>query len=596
MNEPDPNLPEPVSAEQVRALEAEIARLRAEREHQEAENARLAAQVVQLATQADELEGEREQLLSRTGELQSERERLLVRTGELQGEHERLLRRTAELEVHTAHLSTIKEGLEAQLQEVLSELAELKRQLFGQKAERLTPEEEAQLTELAADLQEQARRDPPASDEVLEDEAEADAPRKPRRRRRHPLPDHLERQTTEVNPDPLEPCAVCGQIPGCIGEETTEELDFVPARLIARKTVRRKYACRCGCGQVQIAPLPPRLVPQSKLGPALAVHILLARFDDHVAYYTLERIFLERHQVVVPRQQMVQWVAQIAFLLQPLVKRMFERMKQGGYLQIDETPVKVMDPEVKGKCARGYLWFYAVPGGDVFLDFQDTRGRKAPHAQLAGFSGTIQTDAYEVYDSLRKVVPGLARIGCTAHARRKFHRAVKEGEPRAIPFIGLFRQLYRLEREARELTPERRHERRQEKAAPLWASLKEKATALQPQVLPQSSLGKALSYLLNEYGALTGYLQSGHYLIDNNLVENSIRVPAVGRRRWLFIGHPDAGWRSAVIYSLMVSCRRRGINPQDYLSDVLRRLPSMDITRIDELLPEHWKPPAPAPA
>jgi hypothetical protein len=162
---------------------------------------------------------------------------------------------------------------------------------------------------------------------------------------------------------------------------------------------------------------------------------------------------------------------------------MFERMKQGGYLQIDETPVKVMDPEVKGKCARGYLWFYAVPGGDVFLDFQDTRGRKAPHAQLAGFSGTIQTDAYEVYDSA-----------------------------------------------------------------------------------------------------------------DNKLVENSVRVPAVGRRRWLFIGHPDAGWRSAVIYSLIVSCRRRGLNPQEYLSDVLLRLPSMDITRIDELLPEHWKPPAPAPA
>jgi transposase len=601
MNDQDTSLPEPVSAEGLLALKAEIARLRAERDERnakaaelEAENARLAAQMVQLATQAEELEGERERLLSRTGELQSEHQRLLWRTGELQSEHEQLLRRTGELEVHSAHLCALKEGLEAQLQEVLAELAELKRQLFGQKAERLTREEEAQLTELAADLQEQARRDPPASDEVLEDEAEADPSRKRTRRRRHPLPEHLERQTVVVEPERLDRCSECGQIPGCIGEETTEELDFVPAKLIVRRTVRRKYACRCGCGGVHIAPLPPRLVPQSKLGSALAVHILLARFDDHVAYYTLERIFLERHQVVVPRQQMVQWVAQIAFLLQPLVKLMFERMKQGGYLQIDETPVKVMDPEVKGKCARGYLWFYAVPGGDVFLDFQDTRGRKAPHAQLAGFSGTIQTDAYEVYDSLKKVVPGLVRIGCAAHARRKFHRAVKDGEGRAVAFIGLFRQLYRLEREARDLTPEGRQELRQQKAAPLWASLKEKAAALRPQVLPQSSLGKALSYLLNEYEALTGYLQSGHYQIDNNLVENSIRVPAVGRRRWLFIGHPDAGWRSAVIYSLIVSCRRRGINPQEYLADVLRRLPSMDITRIGELLPEHWKPPAPA--
>jgi transposase len=298
--------------------------------------------------------------------------------------------------------------------------------------------------------------------------------------------------------------------------------------------------------------------------------------------------------VIVPRQQMVQWVAHIAFLLQPLWRLLFARMKQGGYLQVDETPVKVMDPEVQGKCARGYLWFYAVPGGDVFLDFQGTRGRDAPHAQLVDFTGTIQTDAYEVYDSLKKVIPNLLRIGCAAHARRKFHRALRDGDRRAIAFIAQFRALYRLEREAQDLTPENRHQLRQEQAAPIWAELRQLALALQPQLLPQSSLAKAANYLVNEYDALIGYLTCPSYRIDNNLVENSIRGPAVGRRRWLFIGHPDAGWRSAVIYSFIVSCRRRGINPQEYLTDVLRRLPSMNITQIDQLLPEHWKPATPA--
>lgn len=521
--------------------------------------------------------------------------RLAARVRDLEEHNVRLGAEAAELEAEKARLLGVRDGLEARLMEALSELAELRRQLFGEKSEKLTLEEEGQLTEIEADLREQAQREPPLSNEVLEDEAEVDAPHRPARGRRHPLPGHLERQTLHLEPEVLAPCPQCGQVPGCIGQEVTEELDLVPARLIVRRTVRGKYACRCGCGGVQIAPLPPRLVPQSKLGTDLAVHLLLARFDDHVAYYTLERIFLERHQVVVPRQQMVQWVAQIAFLLQPLVELMFQRMKQGGYLQIDETPVKVLDPEVKGKCARGYLWFYAVPGGDVFLDFQNTRGRTAPHAQLEGFSGTIQTDAYEVYDSLKKVVPGLNRIGCAAHARRKFHRALSDGDRRAVPFIGLFRQLYGLEREGADRTPEQRHQLREQKAAPLWALIREKATGLQPRLLPQSSLGKAVSYLLNEYGALTGYLQDGRHLIDNNLVENSIRVPAVGRRRWLFIGHPDAGWRSAVIYSLILSCRRRGINPQTYLSDVLRRLPSTDITRISELLPEHWKPPESPP-
>ena len=117
---------------------------------------------------------------------------------------------------------------------------------------------------------------------------------------------------------------------------------------------------------------------------------------------------------------------------------------------------------------------------------------------------------------------------------------------------------------------------------------------LQPSLLPQSPLGKAVRYLLNEYDALIGYLQSGDLQIDNNLVENSIRSPAVGRRRWLFIGHPDAGWRSAVIYSFIISCRRRGINPQEYLTDVLQRLPAMTITQIADLLPARWKPAAPA--
>ena len=356
-----------------------------------------------------------------------------------------------------------------------------------------------------------------------------DPPRR-KRRRRHPLPEHLERQTVVIEPEGLEPCAQCGGTPGCIGEEVTEELEYVPAKVVVRRIVRRKYACRCGCGGVQVAPLPPRLLPQSKLGLALAVYLLLARFDDHVAYYTLERIFRERHGVDVPRQQMVQWVEQIAFLLQPLVRLMFQRMKQGGYLQVDETPVKVMDPEVKGKCARGYLWFYAVPGGDVYLDFQGTRGRDAPHAQLTDFAGTIQTDAYEVYDALKKVIPNLVRIGCAAHARRAFHRALRDGDRRAIAFIARFRQLYRIEREARDLTPEHRHQLRQQQAVPIWEKLQQEAQALQPQLLPKSRLGKAVNYLLNEYTALTGYLQSGTYEIDNNLVENSIRVPAVGRR------------------------------------------------------------------
>lgn len=540
-------------------------------------------------------------------ELQDQLARLQERYHALDAEKLQLQEQTEALREEKLRLQAelaLKEGVEAQLKEALLELAELKRQLFGERSDRLTPEEEAQLAEAASDLQAEAEQQPPLSEEVLEDPTEQesqevdqpkDAPKgQRRRRRRHPLPEHLERQTVVIEPEGLQPCEHCGRPPQSIGEEVTEEFEYVPAKVVVRRTVRPKYACRCGCGGVQVAPLPARLVPQSKLGLGLAVYLLLARFDDHVAYYTLERIFRERHQVVIPRQQMVQWVEQIASLLQPLCLLMFKRMKRGGYLQVDETPVKVMDPEVKGKCARGYLWFYAVPGGDVFLDYQGTRGRAAPHAQLSGFTGTIQTDAYEVYDSLKKVVPDLKRIGCAAHARRKFRRALREGNRRAIAFLAQFRRLYQIERQTQDLSAEERHRIRQEQAAPIWTQMLQDAQALKPELLPQSTLGKAVSYLINEYPALIGYLKSGTYCIDNNLVENSIRIPAVGRRRWLFIGHPEAGWRSAVIYSLIISCRRRGINPQAYLTDVLRRLPSMNITQIEALLPECWKPLPPA--
>lgn len=210
------------------------------------------------------------------------------------------------------------------------------------------------------------------------------------------MPPVLETETVTLEPAAEEKlCPHCGRPKQRIGEEVTEEIDLIPAKLIRRRTVRPKYACRCGQAGVTIAPLPPRLIPQSKLGLGLAVHLLLARYDDHLSFYALERIFRERHAVEIPRQQMVQWVKHIAGWLQPVYDALWKEMKPGGYVQIDETPVKVLDPEVKGKAAQGYLWFYAVPRGDVVLEFSRSRGQQAPRKRLEGFTGTIQTDAYE---------------------------------------------------------------------------------------------------------------------------------------------------------------------------------------------------------
>ncbi|MGA2076374.1 MAG: transposase [Terriglobia bacterium] len=174
---------------------------------------------------------------------------------------------------------------------------------------------------------------------------------------------------------------------------------------------------------------------------------------------------------------------------------------------------------------------------------------------------------------------------------RTLTQAVRENLPVAVGFISQIRALYRIEDEILGLSPAERYARRQERAPALWDALKTKAQELQPTLLPQSTLGKALNYFLNEYDALTGYLRDGRFEIDNNLVENAIRPTAAGRKRWLFLGHPDAGWRSAVIYSMIGSCRRRSLNPQEYLTDVLGRLPGLKINQLEPLLPGNWKPP-----
>lgn len=482
-----------------------------------------------------------------------------------------------------------------QLAEALAYIAELKRELFGSKSDKLTPEQEDQLKAVAQDLEEQAQRQPPASHGVVEEEAPSE--KQPRVRPRRPVPVHIE--TVEIVLEPAEKiCPHTGTEKARIGQEVTTEFDLIPEKLVCRRTIRPKYA-PCGCDQcsLTIAPLPPRLLPQSVLGVGLAVYILLSRYDDHVAFYTLERIFRERHGIIIPRQQMVQWVEQIAVWLQAIYNLMWQALLRGTYLQIDETPVKVLDPEVKGKAARGYLWFYSDPKGDCLLEFRDGRGQNGIKEKLASFCGTIQTDAYEVYDAFRRRLPEIKRIGCLAHARRRFYTAAQEGSQPALWFIGQIRQLYRIEQECHDMAPEQRRAVRLQKAPPLWRAMKKRATELKASsvFLPKTSLGKAVSYFLNEYTPLVSYLRDGRFEIDNNLVEGNIRPTCVGKKRWLFIGHPDAGWRSAVIYSILISCRRRGINPHEYLTDVLKRLPSMKSDEVGELLPGRWKPPEQLP-
>ena len=486
--------------------------------------------------------------------------------------------------MNAAPLPATLESAHQLIEQLQWRVAQLEKELFGPSAERQHDErlsKEQILMSLFAPAQ------PAATQQVLVRFAEKDAPP---RTRRQPAAQVLETVTVRIEPDE-KVCPRCGQTKCEIGCEKSERFEYVPARIIRHETIRPKLACPCGQSGVSIAPLPPSVIDQGQPGPGLLSHVLLSKYDDHLPLYRQQQQ-LARLGVDFARQTMCDWVEKGAHWLQPIVREMKRELLAGAYLQVDETPVRMMDPEVRGRCATGYLWVAGTPGGDVIFEFHPGRGKEFAVALVGSFKGFLQRDGYGVYGALARENPGLLGVGCWSHARRKFVEALAERPDPAGELVTEIRKLYLIERHARDecLKPEQRWELRHQKSVPILAAFKQRLEELRPGCLPQSPLGKAIRYTLAEWEALNRYLQDGRLEIDNNLTENAIRPSAVGKKNWLFIGHPDAGWRSAVIYSIIVSCRRRGIDPWEYVRDVLKRLPAMKHSEVSTLLPRCWKP------
>jgi len=475
----------------------------------------------------------------------------------------------------------------AQFQKIQSlawRVAQLEKELFGSSSERqLHPSfsKEQILLSLFPPPQ------PAATQEVLLKVEEKKSEPRPRRQ---PAAQVLETVTERIESEE-KVCPHCGKDKCEIGCEKSERFEYVPAKVIRHETLRPKLACSCGEGGVSIAALPPRLIEQGMAGPGLLAHLLLSKYDDHLPLYRQQQQFA-RLGVNFARQTLGDWIEKGALALQPMVRLMKQELLAGDYLQVDETPVKVMDPEVKGQCAQGYLWVAGRPGGDVIFEFHPGRGKEFAQHLLGGFQGYLQRDGYGVYGALARDDAGLLPVGCWSHARRKFIDAVDERPAEARAMVQEIRKLYLLEQHAREedLPPEQRLKLRQEIARPILEALPSRLEGWREKYLPQSPLGKACRYALNEWKALLRYLEDGRLEIDNNLTENAIRPSAVGKKNWLFIGHPEAGWRSAVIYSVIVSCRRRGIEPWAYVRDVFNRLPGMKQSELPTILPRCWKP------
>jgi transposase len=481
-------------------------------------------------------------------------------------------------------------SLHQQLQQALWRVSQLEKALYGVSSERQTGStlsKEQILLSLFGESQ------PASTDNVVVPEDEGRSERSPRT--------SVAAKEVETVTERLEPaekvCPHCGKDKCEIGCETSERFEFIPAKVVRHEIVRPKLACKCGQGTVSIAPLPPQVIEQGKAGASLVAQVILNKFDNHMPLYRQQQEFA-RLGLNFPRQTLCDWVEKGAHWLQAIATGMKRELLAGDYLQVDETPVKVMDPDHPGKCATGWLWVGGLPGSYVIFEFHRGRGKAEGAAFLNGFKGTLQRDGYGVYGSLARDNPEWISAGCWSHGRRKFVEALEEGTPAATEIVEELRKLYLIERHAREhkLDAAQRKALRQEKSAPILAALKPRLEMQRDQCLPQSPLGKAVKYVLAEWTPLMRYLEDGRVEIDNNLTENAIRPSAVGKKNWMFIGHPEAGWRSAVIYSVIVSCRRVGIDPWEYMPDVLRRLPSMKQSEVASILPARWKPASAPPS
>jgi transposase len=372
-----------------------------------------------------------------------------------------------------------------------------------------------------------------------------------------------------------------------MGEEVSEQLEYVPASLLVLEHVRAKLVCRA-CETIVAADPPAKPLDKGLPGPGLIAHIITSKYSEHLPLHRLESVFA-RHGVDLSRQTMCGWMARAAELLEPVVKRMADLVRQSAVIWTDDTTVPVRDPKLN-KTRTGRLWVYI---GDrehpyTVFDYTPNRSRDGPAAWLGEWRGYLQADAYAGYDALF-AGGGAVEVACWAHARRKFHDARDSDAVRSHQALAFIARLYAVEREAKELCDEERRRLRAEKSAPVLAELFAWMEAQQRAVLPKSPMGEALAYALNHRAALERYCGDGRLSIDNNVSERALRRVAVGRKNWLFAGSDAGGRTAAVLYSLVATCREHGIDPFVYLRDVLLRIVTHPASRLDELLPDRWR-------
>lgn len=422
--------------------------------------------------------------------------------------------------------------------------------------------------------------------------APCDKNQKPKRRHsRKPLPDHLKRNDTVLTPG--EACSQCGGALKTLGEDVTEELEYIPGRFVVNRIIRPRRACTC-CEAIVQAPLPSRPIDKGRPGPGLLAHVLVSKYADHLPLYRQSQIF-GRDGVALERSTLADWVGRSTALLEPLAEAIGRHVRAGPALFADDTPVKMQVPGAK-KTKTARIWAYvrdekawAGPSPPcAWYRFTVDRKGEHPVNHLSAYKGWVHADGYAGFNGL--FGHGKAdEMACMAHVRRKFVDVYNaQGGAIAEQAIKRITALYGVEKQARGKPPNERAALRRAQAKPLFDDLEKWLAAQVPKISGKTPLAQAIRYALGRLPKARGYLENGFLELDNNTVERAMKPVALGRKNWLFAGSQGGGKAMAIAFTLIETAKLNNVDPQAWLTWVLDRIADHKINRIDELLPWNY--------
>ena len=507
---------------------------------------------------------------------------LLLQTSSLESKTSSLESQNSSLASKISTLESVNQSLESKIGNMQFQIDQMKRMIFGAKRERFVANKDENQLSLPFDVEPEA--DPEKEEETIT------YVRKKKKRENHPgreaLPTHL--PVEEIIIEPKEDTTGMK----CIGREITEKLELIPAKLYIKRYIRPKYIKAQDEESINfkgvIGDLPVFPIEKGIAGSSLLSQIMIDKFVDHLPIYRqIERF--KREQVKISSSTINGWQESVCNLLEPLYEALKYRVLSQGYLQVDESPIQVLDKNKKGKTHRGYHWVYHSPlEKTVLFDYRDGRSREGPSELLKNFKGYLQSDGYIVYDSFEKK-EGITLLNCMAHARRGFEKALDYDKKKAEHAMDLFQKIYAVERKAKEgnMSSEERYALRLDESLPKLNELGKWMAETYKTVLPKSPIGQAIAYCIPRWDKLINYLNDGSLEIDNNNVENAIRPLAIGRKNYLFAGSARGAQRAAMFYSFFGTCKKNNVNPYEWLKKVLDVIPQHKVNKLHELLPQN---------